>query len=371
MVWVYVFIGVLALCNIILLIYIILNNKKPKLTDDSVLNELKGQIQSINQNFFSYLQNKDQNFIQQLGQLSSEVNKQIGKVVEQMFTTRDTFDNRLGQSNKVLADLQHNLGIISQVSQRIFDVGKDVTELQEILKTPKLRGIIGEVMLEELLSEILPKENFKLQYHFNGGEIVDAIISLRGRLLPVDAKFPLENFQKIPDSDDETARKQIRRKLCSDVKKHIESISSKYIKTNENTLDCAFMYIPAENIYYDLFIKTDEQELDLNRYAFKKKVIPVSPNTFFAFLQLVLFGLKGLHIEENAKYVLEQLLALKNDLSRFISEFEILGKHVVNVKNKYDDSQKHLDNFSEKLDGLEKKDPDELEVDTEKIKVVE
>lgn len=345
--------AIMAVVIIILVISLIKRKSSDRANNDQLLNELKGQVQNINQNFFSYLQNKDQNFIQQMGQLSGEVNKQIGKVVEQMFNTRDVFDKRLESSGRVLSDLQRNLGEISQVSQRIFDVGKDISGLQEILKAPKLRGIIGEVMLEELLSEILPKGYINMQYRFNGGDVVDAVLRLKGKILPVDSKFPLENFKKAVSSGEENQRKQARRKLSSDVRKHIDTISSKYILVDEGTLDCAFMYIPAENVYYDLFIKGEEEDdLTLNRYAFEKKVIPVSPNTFFAFLQLVLFGLKGLHIEENAKYVMEQLLSLRSDLGKFTGEFGVLGKHITNMKNKYDDSERQLKQFFEKFEKL-------------------
>lgn len=308
-------------------------------------------VRAHNQNFFMYLQNKDTGFLKQFESLTSEVNKQMGRMNEYLIKSSDVFDKRLEHSGKVLGDLQRNLGEISQVSQRIFDVGKDISSLQEILKSPKSRGVLGEVFLEELLADILPAEYYRMQYMFSSGEKCDAVVFLKDKILSIDSKFPLDNFKKASDSSEESERLSAKKKLIQDVKKHIDSISYKYVRPHENTLDCAFMYIPAENIYYELFIKPDE-DLALNQYAFNKKIIPVSPNTFYAFLQLVLFGLKGLQIENNARYILDQLTALRGLLARFTEEFSILGSHVIKIKNKYDDSDLRLRSFREQLEKL-------------------
>jgi len=345
--------AVAAAVTAIVVVYALRAAQAARQREQSIV-ELSHQMQQFTQQFFGYLQGKDQ----QYGQLSGEMKGQLAAVTEQLFSTRDMFDRRLDQSHKVLTDLHHSLGVISQMSERIFSVGTEVAELQQILRAPKLRGVMGEMLLGELLAEILPADYFRLQHAFTTGERVDAAVFLRKRVLAIDAKFPLENFQRVLAAGDDAQMRLARRRFIADVKKHIDAIAAKYILPDEGTLDVAFMYIPAENVYYELFIRAAEGNdagADLNRYAFTRKVIPVSPNTFFAFLQLILFGLKGMRLEENARFVLEQLLSMRDDLGRFAEDFGVLGKHITNIKNKYEDVERRLGRFSEKLAGLEER----------------
>jgi DNA recombination protein RmuC len=183
-----------------------------------------------------------------------------------------------------------------------------------------------------------------MQYRFKSGEAVDAVIKLGERFVPVDAKFSLENFQKMLQEADEQSRQAIRRKFIQDVKNRVDEVSDKYILPQENTYDFALMYIPAEGVYYEVIIKEE-----LLSYFAGKKVIPVSPNTFYAYLQVICLGLKGMKIEENAKLILKNLGGLATELNKFRDEFVTLGTHLNNAAGKYRDSSVRLERFSEKL----------------------
>ena len=233
-------------------------------------------------------------------------------------------------------------------------MGKDIASLQEILRSPKLRGGLGELFLGDLLAQIFPPAHYTLQHRFKSGEAVDAVIKLGHNLVPVDAKFPLENFRRIVETASEDDRKVAKKKFMADVKRHVDAISNKYILPDEGTFDFALMYIPAENVYYELIIKDEavDTEKGLLSYAFTRRVIPVSPNSFYAYLQTILLGLKGLHIEEEAQEILKSLARLSGDFRKFQEEFELVGKHLTNTKMRYDESDKRLAKFGDKLQSL-------------------
>ena len=169
-------------------------------------------------------------------------------------------------------------------------------------------------------------------------------------MVPVDSKFPLENFKRVIETTDEAGQRAARKQFARDVKKHIDAIASKYILPDEGTFDFALMYIPAENVYYETIIKDeDSAEASLSAYALSKRVIPVSPNSLFAYLQAIVLGLRGLRIEKSAQEIIAHLARLKGDFARFNEEFDTLGKHITNVKNRYDDAAKRLEKFDNKL----------------------
>ncbi|MCX5777686.1 MAG: DNA recombination protein RmuC [Elusimicrobia bacterium] len=307
--------------------------------------------------------NTAENMNRQLNAVSDIVNRQLNAVTEQMAASQKTIGDRLDSAVKVVADVHKGLGSLSEASTRIFEVGKDISKLHDILHAPKLRGGLGELLLGDLLAQVLPKQNYVLQKKFASGETVDAVIQLGQGMVPVDAKFPLENFRKLLDAPDEAEKKAQRRKFTADVKKHIDAIATKYILADEGTFDFALMYIPAENVYYETIIKDDiaGENADIAAYALQKHVIPVSPNSFYAYMQAIVLGLRGLRVEKSAQEILQHLSRLKGDFSRFQDEFDILGKHITNIKNKYDDSAKRLDNFGAKLAvTTENHPPDEL-----------
>jgi DNA recombination protein RmuC len=244
--------------------------------------------------------------------------------------------------------LKEDIGRLSAATQQMLEVGKTISSLEDLLKPPKIRGGMGETLLEELLNQILPSSYFAFQHAFRSGEKVDAVIRLGEKLVPVDAKFPLEQFRGIVEKAGEAERKNARRGFLRDVKKHIDDIAGKYILPDEGTFDFALMYIPAENVYYEAVIKEDDEE-GLYSYALKKKVIPVSPNSFYAYLQVIIHGLKGMSIEAHAREIINHLERLKGDETRFKEEFEVLGNHLANARKKYEDADKLLTRFEEKL----------------------
>lgn len=284
--------------------------------------------------------------------LSTQMNERLRETSTTLHTTQANVGQRLDNASRVVAELQNKLGGLEESSKRIFDVGQGLKDLKDILQSPKLRGNMGEFFLEDLLRQILPNAAYSTQYAFTSGEVVDAVIRLGDSLVPVDSKFPLESFIrliKIPDDDTETKARE-KKAFNAAIKKHADSIAKKYILPQENTFDFAFMYIPAENVYYETIIRDDLMGGEGSLYAWllQRKVIPVSPNSLYAYLQVIVMGLKGMRIQENAKHILQGLGQLAGDLNRFRDDFVVLGKHVRNAANAYDGTTKRLDKFADR-----------------------
>jgi DNA recombination protein RmuC len=179
---------------------------------------------------------------------------------------------------------------------------------------------------------------------------VDAVIRLGNSLVPVDAKFPLENFKRVREAVTDDDRLRARRLFVADVKKHVDAIAGKYILPDEGTYDFALMYIPAENVYYETIIKDDGWgEKNLSHYALSKRVIPVSPNSFYAYLQAIVLGLKGMRIEDRAKEIIQYLSRLQGDFARFRDDFALIGKHMGHAESSYQNAERRLDQFAQKL----------------------
>jgi len=290
----------------------------------------------------------------QLGQATSQMNTRLGQVTEQLQKSTGDLNTRLDNAARAVQDVYKGLGSLSEATKKVFEVGKDIASLQEILRSPKLRGGLGELFLGDLLAQIFPPAHYTLQHRFKSGEAVDAAIKLGHNLVPIDAKFPLENFRRVVETATEEERKTAKKKFISDVKKHVDAIAGKYILPDEGTFDFALMYIPAENVYYELIIKDEAMDTDkgLLNYAFTRRVIPVSPNSFYAYLQTILLGLKGMHVEEQAQEILKSLARLSGDFEKFRTDFELVGKHLTNTKARYDEADKRLAKFGDKLGSL-------------------
>ncbi|MCB4756781.1 MAG: DNA recombination protein RmuC [Elusimicrobia bacterium] len=286
----------------------------------------------------------------EINSLREQMAKSLAESARLVSESQKSVGERLDKAAEVVGSVQKSLGALDTATKQVYDVGKDIATLQEILRAPKMRGAIGELFLGDLLAQILPPKHFTLQHTFKTGETVDAIVRL-GRLVPVDAKFPLENFKRLVQSQDPQERTVARRKFVFDVRRHIDAIASKYILPDEGTYDFALMYIPAENVYYETIIKDDNTSDDdsLMTYAFSKRVVPVSPNSFYAYLHTISLGLRGLQIEENAKIIMDQLGRLQTDFVRFKDDFSLLGKHLSNSRTKYEDAERRLDRFEDKL----------------------
>lgn len=280
--------------------------------------------------------------------ISSQVNERLNQMNQSLLEAHKTIGQGLGNATTIFGSVHEKLGKLEETNRQIYEISKDISSLQELLRAPKFRGQMGETLLENLLSQVLPKDHYQVQYRFKTSDAVDAVIKLGERLVPIDAKFSLENFQKMLEAKDEQLKTAFRKKFIQDVKNRVDEIAGKYILPQENTYDFALMYIPAENVYYETIIKED-----LFGYSMEKKVIPVSPNTFYAYLQVICLGLKGLKIEENAKAILKNLSTLSIEINKFKDDFTTLGGHLANASSKYEDSQKRLDRFQDRLTGIQ------------------
>lgn len=276
--------------------------------------------------------------------ISSQVNERLNQMNQSIQEANKIIGQNLGSATSAFGNVKEQLGKLEETNKQIIAISKDISSLQELLRAPKFRGAMGETLLENLLSQVLPKEHYQAQYRFKNGDAVDAVIRLGERLVPVDAKFSLENFQKMVEAIDEPTKDSFRKKFIQDIKNRINEIALKYILPAENTYDFALMYIPAENVYYEVIIKED-----IFSYSMQKKVIPVSPNTFYAYLQVICLGLRGLKVEENAKLILKSLSALSIETDKFKEDFNTLGGHLVNANTKYGDAQKRLEKITERL----------------------
>ena len=292
---------------------------------------------------------------EQLRVINEQVNQQLQLVNQQLQNSSGQIGQRLDSAREVISKVSEKLGELSKTSEQIHEVGKNIATLQEILRPPKLRGGLGEQFLGELLSQILPPEFFTLQYTFLSGERVDAVVRIGEKLVPIDSKFPLDNFKRVVECKADEERRTYQKIFYRDVKKHIDDIANKYILPQEGTYDFALLYIPAENVYYETITKDESfgEEKGVLNYALTKKVIPVSPNSFYAYLQVIILGLKGLQIEKDALKIQALLSGLKKDIGGFQEDFQLVGKHLVNAVNKFEEARRRLDKFSFKLDQIE------------------
>lgn len=225
------------------------------------------------------------------------------------------FNERLDNAARVIGQVQKNIGEFSEI-------GRGMKDLQEFLSSPKLRGNVGEQVLKELLKQFMPKESFNLQYAFKSGEKVDAAIKTSGGIIPIDSKFPMENFRRMQTDP------AFKKEFIRDVKKHIDDIARKYILTEEGTIDYALMYIPSESVYYEIV-----NDAELFDYSGDKRVLPVSPTTFYAYLKAILMSFEGQKIEAQAKEILSSLRAIKSDYGKVEENLSTLQKHLTNAFN--------------------------------------
>jgi len=255
---------------------------------------------------------------------------------------------KIDEKIKVFGEVKEGLGILTQRTKVVEEVGRNISSLQEILRAPKFRGGFGELLLERLLADILPHENYSLQYRFRNGETVDAVIRIGEKLVPIDSKFPLEDFERILSSESDEEQEKLRRQFTRTIKKHIDNVT-KYILPDENTFDFALMYIPAENVYYETILRGHAEQGEIYSYSLQKRVIPVSPNSFYAYLQVIILGLKGLHIEKTAGDILGHLGRLQGDLTDFQEDYDTLGTHIGHAVRKYDEAARKLTRLGDKL----------------------
>ncbi|MEK7189298.1 MAG: DNA recombination protein RmuC [Patescibacteria group bacterium] len=286
----------------------------------------------------------------QLNELTRTLDTKLGestKMIQQQFgQSSKIIQGITGQSHQILKDVTERLTKLDETNKQVAGVGDQIRSLESILKNPKQRGVLGEYYLESVLKNVLPPGSYQMQYKFKDGEIVDAAVFIDQKIVPVDSKFSLENYNRVIAADTEEDRNRHEKAFKNDLKNRIDE-TSKYIRPNEGTMDFAFMFIPSEGIYYDLLInKVGAVKIsteDLIEYAFKQKhVIIVSPTSFLAYLQTVLQGLKALQIEKDAQEIRKRVEALGRHIANYEEYMAKLGGHLSTTVNAYNTSYKEL-----------------------------
>lgn len=314
-------------------IIFILNKKLSAPQDSQATQLLKTDLDNLNKSVTGLQQSLNENINEKLNKSQTQLN--------------DSIQRQFAQSAKIIADVTQRLTKLDETNKRVVDVADELKTLQNVLQNPKQRGGLGEYYLDTVLGNVLPKGVYELQYKFKDGEIVDAVIKLdKGRMIPIDSKFSLENYNRLIEEKNKTQREALARQFKLDLKNRIDE-TSKYIRPSEDTLDYAFMFIPSEAIYYDLLANnvgsTGTNARDLIEYAFiDKKVIIVSPTTLLAYLQTVMQGLKSLQIEEQAKDIQKRVGELGKHIAAHETYMQKLGNTLSTTVNHFNNAHKSL-----------------------------
>lgn len=282
--------------------------------------------------------------------VGTSLSQLTGQVATRLSENAQALQKASADTGKLIADINLRLGELRQSSQEILALGQDVRGLQQIFQAPKIRGGLGEMSLGSILQQVFPAGHFALQHAFRDGLIVDAVLRLPGGLVPIDSKFPLAGFRLILEAP-AAERERARRAFGRDVRRHIDDIAGKYIRPAEGTLDFALMYVPAENVFYELIARDagDAGEDDLSAYAQKRRVLPVSPNSIYAYLQAIAYGLMGLRIEKRAREILKGLQQLGGDFGIFRDAFELGQRHLKNAQNAFSEAGDRAGRLGDKI----------------------
>lgn len=324
------FLAILAIGIVILLVILIKKistNKSPE-ADKNLFVMLQNQMQELNRSF---------------DQKMSDTQKTMAETQSNLHKTIQT---QFGQSAKIISDVTEKLTKLDETNKQVMSFTEQLENLENVLQNPKHRGILGEYYLENVLKNVLPPGSYQMQYKFSDGDIVDAAVFVKDKIIPIDSKFSLENYNRAVEEKDPNRRAELENAFKKDLKNRIDE-TSKYIKPKEGTMDFAFMFIPAEGIYYDLLINRvgaiKINTHDMIEYAFKeKKVIIVSPTSFLAYLQTVMQGLRALQIEESAKEIRKRVEDLGRHLSAYDEFFKKLGNNLSTTVNSYNTAYKEL-----------------------------
>ncbi len=287
-------------------------------------------------------------------QKTLEMINEVRREMQQNLTQTNTnLQAQLSQTNKAINERLDNaarvIGTVSKHLGGMQEIGRQMKDFQDFLRSPKLRGNLGEQVLHDLLDQMLPKHCYALQYRFKEGQTVDAIIKSKQNIIPIDSKFPMENFRKLSQAESEGEEASSRREFLRDVKRHIDDIAQKYILPQEGTVDFAIMYVPSETLWYEVVM----DNANLNDYAQKKRVFLVSPNSFYYFLRVVMVGLESAKIEEAAKEILLALKGIKQDANKFSKNLGVLSRHVNNAKNMMDNVNTEYMKLSTKIEQVD------------------
>src|SRR6266511_129854 len=317
-----------------------------------VLRTLRAELSALTNTSGSQLAERNAEVDRRLQALGETMDRRLGELDEKV-------DRRLESASKTTSAIHERLGKVDEATTQMLARAKELGRLEQALRPPKARGGFGELLLENLLRDRLPPSAYEMQFTFDSGERVDAVVRV-DRDIPVDSKFPLDNYNRLVEAETDDERLLGERQFARDVKQHIEAIASKYIRPDEGTYDFAFMYIPVEAVYYELACgKTGA----LLAYAHERRVFPVSPTTFTAYLQVIALGLRGMQIEEHAHEVMAYVAELQRDFERFADDFDKIGTHIGHAQSKHHEAGKRLDRLETKLERAVEE-QEELEAET-------
>jgi len=335
--------GAVAIAVMAVIVWMASHRTESQLT--AVRHEMQGSIAAQNQLVTAQVNHLTQTLSQELGQVRQELHASVASTGQLASDAQRDVAERLKSSTDALVQMTQRIGEMQQASQ---DLSKATQTLQSVLGGAKTRGILGEVTLERMLEDALPRGAYATQYRFTStGAIVDAIVRSGERLLSIDSKFPLEAYRRLDDGGEEA-----RREFCQAVRAHADSIAKKYILPSENTFDYAMMFVPSEGVYYELLMSSDAKYGQLDEYCRGKKVIPVSPNTFYACLSAVAMSLQSQKIEENARQLMAGLAGLKKQFDEFGTAYEKVGNHLRNAQQRFEDATGKLNRANASLEQM-------------------
>jgi len=287
-----------------------------------------------------------QSVTQQLGQVRQELQTGVASSGQLATAAQASMAQQLQASNEAIRKLSSQLAEVQQAGR---DLSQSAQTLHNVLGGAKTRGMLGEVALERLLDDALPRGVYETQFRFaSTGAIVDAVVHTGDRILPIDSKFPLEAYRRLTESGDESAR----REFCTAVRKHADSIAEKYILPDEHTFDYALMFVPSEGVYYELLASEDAKFGQMDGYCRSKRVFPVSPNTFYACLSAIASSLQGQKIAENARHLMASIEGLKKQLDSFGDVYEKLGNHLRHAQLSFGDADSKLNRMRDTLEQM-------------------
>jgi len=309
------------------------------------------QLQGMGSNVQTALTGVQTEMSGRLEAMNQNVARRLNENVQAMRETSGSVGDRIAGVQATFAELQKQIGGLSEQARQLSETSKVVGDLQRIFTSPKLRGGFGEAQLDALLSQVFAREQFQLQYQFSSGDIADAIVHFPLGSVAIDSKFPLENFKRMLEAASDSDRKAARRDFLRDVKRRVDEIAARYIRPADGTLPFALAYIPAENVYYEAIIR-DEDGNDLYQYCLERRVFPVSPNSLYAYLQTIVVGMSGMRISQRAQSILRELDSLRHELEKLDEIYGTLGQHLKNATARFDDGARALDRLEGRVNAL-------------------
>lgn len=359
-------IGIAAVLAVLLLF------RRKNQSEDPAVAQLQAEVQSLRASSERSVQSISGAFSSQMQLVTSHVQQSLAEVTSQLGARLDSINQQvteqLNQSARVMnassnavgeriaavqhtfAGLQNQVGEMTQQARQLSDLSRSVAAIEHVLRAPKMRGNFGEEQLETLLGLVFARQQFILQHRFSSGEIVDALLVLPPGNVAVDSKFPLENFRRIVDGAEEEKTSR-RRDFLRDVRRRVDEIAVRYIRPSEGTLPFALMYVPAENVYYETIIR-DDDGFQLYRYCLEKRVVPVSPNSFYAYLQTIMVGIKGLQVGQRADTIVREIESLQIELEKFGKAYETIGQHIRNASSKIEEGTRLLTKVELRVESL-------------------